>query len=170
MEKHEKEAFVTSLRSALESAECVVITRQSGLTVTESSDLRAKMRAADASFKVAKNTLAKIALEGLPFEDLKEHFEGPTAIAYSKDPIAAAKVVADFLKTNKKMEIVAGAFGSKILDVSGVEALAKMPSLNELRGKIVGLLQAPATKVAGVVQAPAGQLARVFAAYASKDA
>jgi large subunit ribosomal protein L10 len=170
MDRKDKEAFVTSLRSALEDAGIVIVTRQTALTVAESTDLRVKMRDAGANFKIAKNTLAKIAMKGLPCEGLIEQFSGPTAIAYSKDPIAAAKVIANFSKTNNKMEIIAGVFGDKVLDANGVQQLATLPSLDELRGKLIGLIQAPATKVAAVVQAPAGQLARVFSAYGNKSA
>ncbi len=167
MEKHVKQEFVTSLKSALEDAGIVVVTRQTALTVAESTDLRVKMRDAGGSFKIAKNTLAKIAVKDLPCASISEHLSGPTGISFSADPVAAAKVVANFAKENDKMEIVCGVLGDKFLDASGVQALAKLPSLDELRGKLVGVLQAPATKLAGVSQAPAGQLARVFSAYGS---
>ena len=169
MQKHAKQEFVTSLKSSLEDAGIVVVTRQTALTVAESTDLRVKMRNAGGSFKIAKNTLAKIAIKDLPCEGISEHLSGPTGISYSADPVAAAKVVADFAKSNDKMEIVCGALGDKFLDANGVQALAKLPSLDELRGKLVGLIQAPATKVAGVAQAPAGKLARVFSAYGSSS-
>lgn len=146
----------------------VVVTQQSGLTVAEVSDLRRRIRDAGASFKVTKNRLTKIALEGTRFQALQDLMTGPTAMAFSADPVAAAKVCVAFAKDNGKLTIVGGALGEQVLDVEGVQALAKLPSLDELRGKIVGLLQAPATKVAGVMQAPAGQLARVFGAYASQ--
>lgn len=167
MEKHAKQEFVTSLKSALEEAGIIVVTRQTALTVAESTDLRVKMRNAGGSFKIAKNTLAKLAVKDLPCEDISEHLTGPTGLSFSADPVAAAKVVADFAKDNKKMEIVCGMLGNKFLDASGVEALAKLPSLDQLRGKLIGVIQAPATKVAGVAQAPASKLARVFSAYAA---
>jgi len=167
MEKHEKQEFVTSLKSALSDAGIVVVTRQTALTVAESTDLRVKMRDAGGSFKIAKNTLAKLAVQDLPCSEISEHLSGPTALSFSADPVTAAKIVANFAKDNKKMEIVCGALGDKFLDANGVEALAKLPSLDELRGTLVGLIQAPATKVAGVVQAPASQLARVCSAYGS---
>ena len=170
MDKIEKEELVSSLRSALEAAEIVVVTSQSGLTVAQTKDLRAKLREAGASFKVAKNTLACIAMKGLPCEVVSEQMKGPTALAYSADPVAAPKVLAAFMKTNDKIQIVCGAMGDKYLDVNAVNQLAKLPSLDELRGRLVGLLQAPATKVAGVLQAPAGQLARVFSAYSKSGA
>jgi large subunit ribosomal protein L10 len=118
---------------------------------------------------VTKNSLARIAAEGTPYESLSALLTGPTAFATSVDPVAAAKVVVDFAKTNDKLEIVGGAMGETVLDVAGVKALAELPSLDELRAKIVGLVQAPATKVVQIIQAPAGQLARVFGAYAAKE-
>jgi large subunit ribosomal protein L10 len=148
----------------------VVVTRNLGMTVKQSTDLRNKAREAGASYKVAKNRLAKIAIEGTDYAVLADLLTGPTALSYSTDPVAAAKVVSDFAKTNDKLEIVGGAMGSMLLDAEGVKALASLPSLDELRGKIVGLLQAPAAKLASITQAPAAQLARVFNAYAEKDA
>jgi large subunit ribosomal protein L10 len=170
VDRSQKEKQVNELRDIFGSAQLVVLTHQSGLTVEESTDLRAKMRDAGARFKVTKNRLARLAVDGTKFADLADQFTGPTAIAYSDDPVAAAKVAVDFAKDNEKLIIVGGSLDEKVLDTSDVAALAKLPSLDELRGKIVGLLQAPATKVAGVLQAPAGQLARVFSAYGSKDA
>lgn len=156
------------MNSVFGKAELVVVTRYSGLTVQEMSDLRRQMRGAGADFKVTKNRLTRLALEGTRFKSLADLFKGPTAIAFSKDPVAAAKVATDFAKKNEKLVVVGGAMGETVLNPEGVKALAAMPSLNELRGKIVGLLNAPATKIAGVLQAPAGQLARVLNAYASK--
>ena len=150
-------------------ANLLVITHQSGLTVSEVTQLRRRMRDAGAGYKVCKNRLVRLALEGTKFEALSPMFTGPTAIASSIDPVAAAKVCVDFAKDNEKLVIVGGALGENALDVDGVKALAKLPSLDELRAQLIGLVQAPATKVAGVVQAPAGQLARVFSAYGSQD-
>ena len=146
----------------------LVVTHQSGMTVAEVTDLRRQMRAAGASFKVTKNRLARLALKGTRFEGLASLFTGPTAIAYSTDPVVAAKVAVEFANSNEKLVIVGGGLGERVLDQSGIKALAKLPSLTELRGRIAGLLQAPAAKLAGVLQAPAGQLARVFQAYGSK--
>lgn len=168
MEKHEKQEFVTSLKSALETAGIVVVTRQTALTVTETSELRVKMRQAGGSFKIAKNTLAKLAVKDLPCAGITDHLTGPTALSFSQDPVAAAKIIAEFSKSNEKVEIVCGALGEKFLDANAVKQLASLPSLDVLRGQLVGLLQAPATKIAGVTQAPASQLARVFSAYAAK--
>ncbi|TAJ81285.1 50S ribosomal protein L10 [Reyranella sp.] len=169
MNRSEKAEAIAELNQTFKGANLVVVTRQSGLTVAEVTDLRRKIRAAGASYKVTKNRLTLRALEGTSFTALGSLFSGPTAIAYSEDPVAAAKVVAAFAKNNEKLTIVGGALGENVLDVAGVQALATLPSLDALRGKIIGLLQAPATKVAGVLQAPAGQLARVFGAYGAKE-
>lgn len=168
MNRTEKQELIASLHETLKTAELVVITQQSGLTVAEVTNLRRQMRQAGAGYKVTKNRLARLALEGTQFEGLKSLFTGPTAIAYSADPIAAAKVAVTYANSNEKLTIVGGAMGSQVLDSAGVKALATLPSLDELRAKIIGILQTPATRVASVLQAPAGQLARVFNAYASK--
>ncbi len=168
MDRSEKQQLVTSLHQTLKTAELVVITQQSGLTVAEVTNLRRQMRQAGAGYKVTKNRLARLALEGTKFEGLKSMFTGPTAIAYSADPIAAAKVAVTYANSNEKLKIVGGAMGGQLLDPNGVKALATLPSLDELRGKIVGVLAAPATKIAAVLQAPAAKLARVLNAYASK--
>ena len=169
MERAKKEALVAELHQTFEGAELLVVTTQSGLTVAEASELRRQMREAGASYKVTKNRLAKLALKGTKFEHLAENFTGPTAIAHSVDPVAAAKVAVEFAKKNDKLSIVAGALGDKELDASAITALARLPSLDALRGTIVGLLQAPAGKLARLTQAPAGQLARVINAYATKE-
>ena len=169
MDRAQKEAAVAGLNQTLGEVNLVVVTQQSGLTVYESMMLRRKVREAGAGFKVTKNRLTRLALEGTKFQALQPLMTGPTALAFSEDPVAAAKVCVEFAKQNEKLTIIGGALGEQLLDVNGVQALAKLPSLDELRGKLVGLLQAPATKVAGVLQAPAGQLARVFSAYGSQD-
>ena len=148
----------------------MVITHYSGLTVAEMQDLRRQVSAEGGQYKVTKNRIAKLALEGTPYESIADLFVGPVGITYSEDPVTAAKVTVKYANGNDKLVIIGGGMGDTRLDANGVKALAELPSLDELRGKIVGLLQAPATKVAGVVQAPAGQLARVVQAYASKDA
>ncbi len=170
MDRSQKTQAVAELNSTFNEVAVVVITRNLGMTVKQSTDLRNKAREAGASYKVAKNRLAKIAIEGTDYAVLADLLVGPTALSYSTDPVAAAKVVSDFAKTTDKIEIVGGAMGSQLLDADGVKALASLPSLDELRGKIVGLLQAPASKLAAITQAPAAQLARVFNAYAEKDA
>ncbi len=169
MDRAKKQELVAELQETFESNNLVVVTQQSGLTVSEVSELRKQMREAGASFKVTKNRLAKIALKGTKFEDLSDHFTGPTAVAASEDPVAAAKVAVEFANKNEKLQIICGSLETEALDADAIKALAKLPSLDELRGKIVGLIQAPATKVAGVLQAPSGQLARVFGAYGSSD-
>ncbi|WP_109806464.1 50S ribosomal protein L10 [Sphingosinithalassobacter portus] len=170
MDRSQKTEAVAELNRTFNEVGVVVVTRNLGMTVAQSTDLRNKMREAGASYKVSKNRLAKIALEGTDYAGLSDLLTGPTALSTSVDPVAAAKVVNEFAKTNDKLEIVGGAMGSTMLDVEGVKALASLPSLDELRGKIVGLIQAPAQKLASVTQAPAGQLARVFGAYGAKDA
>jgi large subunit ribosomal protein L10 len=147
----------------------VVVTRNDGLTVAEVTDLRRKMRAEGVTFKVAKNRLANLALDGTRFDGIKPMLKGPTALAWSKDPVAAAKVAVEFAKTNEKFVVIGGALGTQALDASGIKALAELPSLDTLRAKLVGMIQTPATRIAGVIQAPAGNLARVFGAYARKD-
>ena len=169
MDRTEKHEFVSSLASVFAETSMVVVTQNKGLTVAEVSDLRRKMRDGGSTFKVAKNRLAALALEGTPFDGIKPMLKGPTALAWSQDPVAVAKTAADFAKTNDRLVLIGGALGSQTLDADGIRALADLPSLDTLRAKLVGLLQAPATRVAGVLQAPAGQLARVFGAFATKD-
>lgn len=170
MDRNEKAESVASLHATLSQAGAVVITRNLGMTVAQSTALRNKMREGGASFKVAKNRLAKIALADTPYTGIGDMLTGPTALATSTDPVSAAKIVVEFAKTNDKLEIVGGGMGDMVLDIAGVKALAELPSLDELRAKIVGLVQAPATKLAQITSAPAGQLARVFGAYAAKEA
>ena len=169
MDRAQKEALVAEVNEQLGGVNLLVVTRQTGLTVSEVTALRQQIREAGASYKVCKNRLVRLALEGTKFEALAPLFVGPTAIASSADPVAAAKVCVDFAKKNEKLTIVGGALGEVALDKAGVESLAKLPSLDELRGQLVGLLQAPASKLASVTQAPAAQLARVFSAYSSRD-
>ena len=170
MDRAQKTEQVAALKSTFESTSVVIVTRNLGLTVAQSTALRLKMRDAGATYKVSKNKLARIAVEGTTYQAINDLLVGPTALSTSADPVAPAKVIVDFAKTNDKLEIVGGAMGDVVLDVAGVKALAELPSLDELRAKIVGLVQAPATKVAQVVGAPAAQLARVFGAYAAKAA
>jgi large subunit ribosomal protein L10 len=169
VDRARKEELVTELSQSFAEAALVVVTQQTGLTVSESTELRSRMREAGAGYKVTKNRLAKLALAGTTYEQISDLFSGPTAIAYSADPVAAARVAVSYAKENDKLIVVGGAMGDTLLDENAVKALASLPSLDELRSKLVGLLNAPATKVAGVLQAPAGQLARVFGAYANQD-
>ena len=169
MDRTEKRAFVASMGTVFAETSMVVVTQNQGMTVAEVTDLRRKMRAAGATFKVAKNRLAILALDGTKFDGIKPMLKGPTALAWSMDPVAVAKTAVDYSKTNEKLVLIGGALGAQTLDASGVRALAELPSLDALRAKLLGLLNAPATRIAGVLQAPAGQLARVFAAYADRD-
>ena len=169
MDRAEKSATVTSLGEVFKATKVVVVAHYSGLTVAQMQLLRRQMRQAGASVKVAKNRLAKIALEGSDVASIASLLKGQTVIAYSGDPIAAPKVAVDFAKTNEQFVILGGAMGKTTLDANGVKALAALPSLDELRAKIVGLVQAPATKIAQVVVAPASKVARVVQAYASKS-
>jgi len=170
MDRSQKADLVAELKSVFSETSVVVVTRNLGLTVAQSTDLRLKMRDAGAQFKVAKNRLALIALDGTRYSPIGDLLKGPTALATSSDPVAAAKVAVDFAKTNDRFEIVGGAMGDTLLDVNGIKALAELPSLDQLRATIVGLIQAPATKIARTVSEPGAQLARIFSAYAAKEA
>jgi large subunit ribosomal protein L10 len=170
MDRDQKTAAVAELNRTFSEVGVVVVTRNLGLTVAQSTVLRNKMRDAGATYKVSKNKLAKIAMDGTDYSSLGDMLTGPVGLASSIDPVAAAKVVVEFANTNDKFEIVGGAMGATTLDVDGVKALATLPSLDELRAKIVGLIVAPATKLATITQAPAAQLARVLSAYAEKEA
>ncbi len=170
MDRAQKAEAVAELKQTFNETAVVVITRNLGMTVAQSTDLRIKMRDAGARFKVAKNTLTLIAVEGTTYAPIGEMLTGPTALATSADPVAAAKVAVDFAKTNDRFEIVGGAMGDTLLDVNGVKALAELPSLDQLRATIIGLVQAPATKIARTVSEPGAMLARVFGAYAAKEA
>ena len=170
MDRSQKADSVASLNAVFNEAGVVVITRNLGMSVAQSTALRGKVREAGASYKVAKNRLAKLAIAQTNYEGIGELLTGPTALATSVDPVAAAKAVVEFAKTTDKIEIVGGAMGTQVLNAEGIKALASMPSLDELRAKLIGLIQAPATKIAQLSTAPAAKLARVFAAYAEKDA
>ena len=170
MDRAQKTEAVAELNRTFNEVGVVVVTRNLGLTVAQSTELRIKMREAGATYKVSKNKLAKIALKDTDYAGLSDLLTGPVGLATSTDPVAAAKVVSDFAKANDKLEIVGGGMGATVLDKAGVTALASLPSLDELRAKIVGLVQAPATKLAQLSNAPAAKLARVFGAYGAKDA
>lgn len=170
MDRAQKAETVESLKGLFAGAGVVVVGHYTGLTVAELTVLRTRLRKEGASLKVVKNRLVKLAIDGTPKASAANLFTGPTAIAYSADPISAAKVAVAYAKEKEKFVVLGGLFGDQLLDKDGVNALATLPSLDELRGKLIGLIQAPATKVAGVLAAPAGQLARVLNAYATKDA
>ena len=168
MERAEKATAVDALKGVFAGSGSVVVTHYSGLTVAEMTSLRGRMRDAGAQVKVVKNRLAKIALKGTPGEGASDLFTGPVAIAFSADPVSAPKAAVDFAKTNEKLIVIGGFMGETVLDEGGVKSLASLPSLDELRGKLVGLIQAPAQKLAAISQAPASKLARVVNAYAQK--
>jgi large subunit ribosomal protein L10 len=164
-----KAQLVATLNAVFAKTSVVVVAHYTGLSVAEMQKLRAQMKQAGATVKVAKNRLAKIALDGMDVATIAPLLKGPTLLAYSTDPVAAPKVAVDFAKGHDKFVILGGAMGKTSLNMDGVKALATLPSLDELRAKLVGLIQAPATKVAQVVNAPAAKLARVFGAYAKRD-
>jgi large subunit ribosomal protein L10 len=170
MDRAEKAASIEELKGVFDEAGAVVFAHYAGLTVAEMTGLRIKLADAGAKLKVVKNRLAKIALEGKPGEEAGAMLKGPTAIMYAPDPVSAAKIASEYAKTNDKLVVIGGVMGATALNADGVKALATLPSLDELRGKIIGVIQAPAQKIAAVVQAPAAQLARVVQAYADKDA
>jgi large subunit ribosomal protein L10 len=169
MDRAQKAEQVAALKQTFNETSAVVVTRNLGMTVAQSTALRIRMRDAGASYKVTKNTLSLIALEDTPYAGISDMLTGPVALATSTDPVAAAKVAVDFAKTTDRFEIVGGAMGETVLDVAGVRALAELPSLDELRARIVGLIQAPATKIARTISEPGAMLARVFGAYAAKE-
>jgi len=168
LDRTEKHAFVAELATVFAQTSMVVVTQNKGLTVADVTKLRRQMRAAGATYKVAKNRLATLALDGTRFDGIRPLLKGPTALAWAHDPVAVAKVAVEFAKTNDKFVVLGGALGSQMLDANGIKALSELPSLDALRAKLLGLLNAPATKIAAVLQAPGGQVARVLAAYADK--
>jgi large subunit ribosomal protein L10 len=169
VDRGQKQKLVETLQQDLAGTVCVVVAHQSGMSVAEATQLRRQMRSAGARFRVTKNRLAKRALDGTPFEGLAPLFTGPTAIAFSRDPVAAAKVAVEYANRNDKLTIVGGGLANQVMDAAGVRELASLPSLDELRGRLIGLLAAPATRLARVLQAPGGQLARVMAAHAEAE-
>lgn len=168
MNRDEKQSFVSSLRESLDGKSLVVVTQQVGLTVSEVTDLRAKMRANGADYKVIKNTLARLAVQDTPVACLADFFKGAISLSFSEDAIAAAKIAVEFAKTNKKINVLAGVLDGKFLNAAEVNALASLPSLDELRAKLIGLVQAPLSKIARTVKEPGAQLARITGAYAAK--
>ena len=164
MNRAEKKALIENVNTRLNAAEIALVVHNNGLTVAQMTQLRRNMRAVGAEFKVAKNRLVKLAVTDTKFEGMTDMFKGPSAIATSADPVSVAKGLVDFAKTNDKLVIIGGAFGDQKLDVKAIEALAKLPSLNELRAKLVGMLQTPATRIACILQAPGSQVARVISA------
>ena len=170
MERAEKREFVVEMKDVLAGAGSIVVAQYTGLTVAEMTALRAVMRDAGGTVKVAKNRLVKLALEGSDAEHMGDLLKGPTLLAYAADPVAAPKAVSDYAKTNDKLVVLGGAMGATSLDADGVKALASLPSLDELRGKLIGMITTPAQRIASVTAAPASQIARVIGAYSSKEA
>lgn len=169
MTRAQKQAQIETTNAKLAKASIALVVHNNGLTVAQMNDLRAKMRDAGAEFKISKNRLTKIAAKGTLLENITDLLKGPSAIATAQDPVAVAKGLVDFAKTNERLVIVGGAFGTQKLDAKAIESLAKLPSLNELRARLVGMLQTPATRIASVLQAPGGQVARVIAAHSTKE-
>ena len=168
MNKEQKQDFIGALSEDLQKASLVIVTHQTGLTVSQSTELRNKMRAAGASYKVVKNTLAKIAVKGTRFESLTDYLHGPAALAISVDPVAAAKIAVEYMNDNDKFQVVSGVLDEKFLDLAAVKALAKLPSLDVLRGTLLGVILAPATRLATIVKEPGASIARVISAHAKK--
>jgi large subunit ribosomal protein L10 len=169
MDRTEKREFIAQLSAVFADTSFVLVAQNKGLTVADVSELRRRMRAAGATYKVAKNRLAMLALDGTRFQAVSPLLKGPTALAWSTDPVAVAKTAVDFAKGNDKFVILGGALGTQALNLDGIRALSELPSLETLRAQLLGLIQTPATRIAGVLQAPGSQLARVFSAFAKKD-
>ena len=170
MDRTEKAELVSEYRQLFQNSALVVVTHYAGMTVSEMTDFRGQLRKAGANYKVSKNRLTRLALEDTNFKGIADLFTGPTGIAFSVDPIAAAKAAVTYAKTNEKLVILGGAFNGQVLYANGIKTLATLPSLDELRAKLLALLQTPATRIAGIMQAPAGQVARVIGAYGAKEA
>ena len=170
MDRAQKQEAIETLKGVFDGAGAVVVTHYMGLTVAEMTDLRGRLRQEGAQLQVVKNTLVQKALNGSVGEAGDALFKGPVAIAFAPDPVSAAKVATQYAKENDKFSVIGGFMGQQVLDKASITALARLPSLDQLRAKLIGLIQAPATKIAGILQAPAGQLARVIGAYAAKDA
>lgn len=168
MDRAAKQALVSNLNTVFKDTGVVVVAHYAGMTVAQMTDYRRRIKSAGGKVKVAKNRLAKLALKDTDFEGISNLFSGPTILAYSKDPIAAAKVAVEYAKTNDKLVILGGAMGKSVLDPNGIQALATLPSLDELRAKLIGLLNAPATKIARTIKEPGAKLARVIQAKASQ--
>ena len=170
MDRAKKQELITTMNGVFQDTGVLVVAHYAGMTVAQMTDLRSRMRAAGGQIKVAKNRLVKLALQDTPASGIIDLFVGPTCMAYSKDPIAAAKVAVAYAKTNDKLVILGGVMGTTKLDVNGVKALAELPSLDELRARIVGVINAPASKLVRTINEPGAALARVLQAYADKDA
>lgn len=169
MDRAAKRELVASMHDVFKDTGVIVVAHYAGMTVAQMTELRRRVKEAGGTVKVAKNRLAKLALRETEAEGIADLFQGPTCIAYSADPIAAAKAAVTYSRENDKLVILGGAMGATVLDPAGVKALADLPSLDELRAKLIGLIQAPATKIARVLNEPGAQLARVLQAKATKE-
>jgi len=169
LDRTEKRAFVAELADVFAATSMVVVTQNKGMTVADVTKLRVKMRAAGATYKVAKNRLALLALDGTNFDGISPLLKGPTALAWSRDAVAVSKAAIEFAKTNDKFVVLGGALGSQTLNADGIKALSELPSLDTLRAGLLGMISTPATRIAGVLAAPGAQIARVLAAFADKD-
>jgi large subunit ribosomal protein L10 len=170
VERAEKKELVSTLREVFTTTSVIVVAHNKGLTVNQVNDLRGRMAKAGAVIKVAKNRLAMLALDGTDAKGISGLFKGPTMIAYANDPVAAPKVANEFAKAHDKFVVLGGALGKSVLDANAVKTLAELPSLDQLRGKLIGMIQTPGTRIAGILAAPGGQIARVINAYATKEA
>lgn len=168
MLRSEKFEVVDNLKKIFSENSAVIVTHYHGLSMSQLTELRSKMYDDGMRFMITKNTLAKIAVKDTQLSGLESHFNGPTAIAIAKDPVGVTKVLTDFVKKNEELKLVAAVVDNQLLDVSGITALSKMPSLDELRAGIISLFSAPARSIASVLSAPAGQIARVTSAYSKK--
>ncbi len=169
MNRKQKQTVIEKLREAFSSAEIAIVAQNSGLNAKQTSSLRTKVRAVQGTTLVAKNTLAKLGVQGSHYESLTPFLKGPTMLLYTdSDPVALAKTVVDFAKDNQTLELKGGAMGQKFVDLNTLKALAALPSLDQLRGKLIGVIQAPATKIAGVAAAPARNVIGVLNAYSEK--
>ena len=170
MDRAAKEELVATLHDVFDKTGSIVVTHYAGMTVAQMTEYRSLMKEAGGSVKVAKNRLAKLALKDTQAEGIADLFKGPTCVAFSDDPVSAAKITVNFAKSNKQLVVLGGAMGTTVMDAEGVKSLAALPSLDELRGKLVGLLQAPAGKIARIVKEPGTQIARVVQAKSTADA
>ncbi len=169
MTRAQKQEMIDTAHATLKDSSVMILVHNNGMTVAQVSELRRRVREAGASYRVVKNRLAKLAAKDTPFEHISGMLKGPTAMATSADPVAAAKAIVEYAKINEKLVVLGGAFGERVLDVKGVEQLAKMPSLDQLRSTLIALIQTPGTRIASILQAPAGQVARVIGAHARKE-
>ena len=169
MKRSEKKDFVSKLKDEFSNSSSIIVAEYSGLTVNEAESLRNEMRSNGAKFKVTKNRLTKLAIADTQFKDMSDLFKGPTAVAYSSDPVAPAKIAVSFEKKFEKFKIIGGGYNGEKIDKEKIDFLAKLPSLDELRGKLIGLISAPAQKIASIACEPGGQIARLLSSKSSNS-